>query len=262
MSILDWILGRGRPPVLRVEHDPQFRALLQEASSQLQKQNYALAKTPLLEALKSRDQISHAPTIEWLLNTLIFTWFKLDELDEGRDVLSQYISHHAGEKIALRARAMFNWYLDNNEEALRDYSEALRLAPGDPESLAGRGQVLVDLGEYGRALSDLDQALRAYAQTDPSTQIPIKEAEAYARNGRAAALAGLGRFDEALEEFRKSIALSPQNAWVYFNRARAYEAHGDPALAAADYRRALTLDKPKLSPPKAAQAQLKLANIV
>jgi tetratricopeptide (TPR) repeat protein len=261
MGILDWIRGRGRQPVPGVDHDPTFRALLADASSQLQTENYAEAKPLLLKALNSRGQIGHAPTVEWILTGLIFSWWKLDQLAEGREVLSEYLSRYGGEKIAIRAHAIFNWYLGENEAALRDYSEVLRIAPGDPESLAGRGQVLVDVGEYGPALADLDQALRAYAETEPSKRTPMKEAEAYARNGRGAALAGLGRFDEALGEFQKSIALCAENAWVYFNRARAYEAHGDAALAAADYRLALSLDKPKLSALKAAQAQLRLAKI-
>ena len=84
---------------------------------------------------------------------------------------------------------------------------------------------------------------------------------AYTLNGRAAAYAGLGEFDRALSEFEKSISFCPQNAWVYYNRAEAYENRGDKAKAIADYKLALTMKSPKLNTLKRKYAETKLKTL-
>jgi tetratricopeptide (TPR) repeat protein len=53
-----------------------------------------------------------------------------------------------------------------------------------------------------------------------------------------------------LAEFEKSIFLSPQNAWVYFNRARLLEANGRAQDALRDYRTSLERRDPSLTPKK------------
>jgi serine/threonine protein kinase/Tfp pilus assembly protein PilF len=52
----------------------------------------------------------------------------------------------------------------------------------------------------------------------------------------------LGRFEDAIAAFRVCIALAPETAECYYNRALAYEAAGDKAHAVRDYTRALKLD--------------------
>jgi tetratricopeptide (TPR) repeat protein len=53
-----------------------------------------------------------------------------------------------------------------------------------------------------------------------------------------------GDFDRALSEFENSIILCPQNAWVYYHRAEAYERRGRTAEALENYRLALTMKSP------------------
>jgi serine/threonine protein kinase/Tfp pilus assembly protein PilF len=53
----------------------------------------------------------------------------------------------------------------------------------------------------------------------------------------------LGRFEDAIDAFRVCIALAPETAECYYNRALAYEAAGDKARALRDYTRALDLDR-------------------
>ena len=56
--------------------------------------------------------------------------------------------------------------------------------------------------------------------------------EAFVHNGRAFALAGLGK---NAAEFEASIRLSPENAWVYHNRGQVCGLAGDRENAIADY---------------------------
>jgi hypothetical protein len=66
-------------------------------------------------------------------------------------------------------------------------------------------------------------------------------------NGKTATLAGLGQNDLAVKEFKDSINLQPDNAWVYFNRVQFHERNNDIAAPAAAYRVALDKEKPPLS---------------
>ena len=52
----------------------------------------------------------------------------------------------------------------------------------------------------------------------------------------------LGNYEEACAAFRASIALAPEAAECYYNRALAYEALGRADAALSDYSRALELD--------------------
>ena len=53
----------------------------------------------------------------------------------------------------------------------------------------------------------------------------------------------LGRFDDAIDAFRVCIALAPETAECYYNRALAHEALGHKALALRDYTHALQRDR-------------------
>jgi serine/threonine protein kinase/Flp pilus assembly protein TadD len=53
----------------------------------------------------------------------------------------------------------------------------------------------------------------------------------------------LGRFDDAIAAFRVCIALAPETAECYYNRALAHDASGQKEWALRDYTRALELDR-------------------
>lgn len=79
------------------------------------------------------------------------------------------------------------------------------------------------MGEHANAVKDLDaalKALKAVSAADPSWTRWCEQIEAFAHNGRAFALAGIGDLPEAEKEFALSTKLSPGNAWVYHNRGQ------------------------------------------
>ena len=59
---------------------------------------------------------------------------------------------------------------------------------------------------------------------------------------RGVARADAGDTDGAITDLTKVIELDPGTAAAYVRRGRIYEAEGDKARAAADYRRALEID--------------------
>lgn len=150
---------------------------------------------------------------------------------------------------ALATRAASYWYSEHFVEAVEDYSQLLELDDELPFAYVGRGQAYAELGEYQLALDDLERAVGMEDEADSESGL------AYALNGRALALAGLRRFEEAQRDFDESICLRPSNAWVHYYRGLFYTMLEDLPQAARSFRRSLELADPKLTKRKRERAE-------
>ena len=110
----------------------------------------------------------------------------------------------------------------------------------EASALSARGQLLAEVGKFQQALDDLNRAL------DLATRDEIIRSQAHSARGLA--YSGLGDQARALAEFQASLDLAPENAWTYYNRARAYGSTGQHDNAAEDYRSALEKRTPPLTP--------------
>ena len=97
-----------------------------------------------------------------------------------------------------------------NDRALADFDEAIRLSPDDPAGFKDRGGVLVRMGQYRRAIDDLNRAI----ELDPNL------ATAYLNRG--AAYNSLGQYERAIDDLAKAIKLDPKNAGAHTNIGLAY----------------------------------------
>lgn len=161
------------------------------------------------------------------------------------------VSRYPDDCLGYRARAEAFWYEDRLSDAIRDYSRAIELNPTDILSRSGRGQVLAELGRSSDALGDLDfvlQLLDTVRNTDRTRLEWCRDIEAFVRRGRGVALAASGQIGDAMDEFAKSVTLKPDNAWVYYSRARVYDQQADRQQALADYSTAITESEPALTP--------------
>jgi hypothetical protein len=69
----------------------------------------------------------------------------------------------------------------------------------------------------------------------------------------------IGRFQQALDELASAEQVTPDNAWLHFNRARVLDWQGDQAQAArVSCLRSLVLESPPLNRPKRQMAQRRL----
>lgn len=251
MKLLDWIRKGATDSDSKAKAVQEVGPILQKAYALLKQRDYEAAREVLLPLLEFRDRIIDRPTIDWVLTSLASTWLFQERFEELIAFLSDYIRSHPSDCAAYFERAAGYWYAGHLQEAVHDYSRAIELDPADLQSRSGRGQVLAELGESDKAIEDLDIALRIVKSArhpDDSWREWNKDMQAFIRNGRAVALADLGRVQEAMAEFDASISASPENAWVYYNRARVHERHGDREKALADYRTALSKDHPPLAP--------------
>ena len=220
------------------------------------------ARELLLKTLEQRNEIGDLTVLNWLLELLHWTWILTEQYRDGTEFFSKYIPLYPNDVRAYTLRAGLLWYSGELTQAIDDYSRALELDANDILARMGRGQVFAECGEFSNAINDLNfvnENLEQNAITDASWRSQVK---AYSFNGKAVAHAGLGDFERALDEFERSIALCPDNAWVYFNRAMFYENEGSKAEAIADYKLALQKTSPRLSALKRKYAEVKVKAII
>jgi tetratricopeptide (TPR) repeat protein len=263
MRFIRWIAARFASPKSHVPAGGPY-VLAQTAHAELRSQQYDRARVLLLQAIGSRAEMDDPVLIDYLLGALASTWLLTDRYEDAIAFFTAHIANYPQDSEAYHGRGAALWYLGRLQQAIPDYTRALELKPDTFLTLSGRGQLLAEVGEPARAMEDLDPVLRLLKttnSTDPELIAWHTDVEAFARNGRAFALSGLGDFAAAMSEFDRSIALCPDNAWVYHNRAQAYEHLGDLNRARADYERSLSKTGPALSLPRKEHAQTRLSSL-
>ena len=219
------------------------------------------AEKSALEAMAMTTEDSEQSLTDYGLILLDSIWMKGESYGRAIEFYTDFIRSHPNEPLAFQYRADHYWYDAQPEQALKDCSRALEFNPEDPGNLLGRGQVFVELGKPNEAIVDLQEALTILHKDTQDPSSNPSESIAYTRNGLGAASALLGDFSGALREFGLSIALQPENGWVYFNRAKALEQMGETSKALADYKKSLACENPKLTPHKRAYAESRIGQL-
>lgn len=124
----------------------------------------------------------------------------------------------------------------DEDRAISDYDQAIRLNPKFANAYGGRGNAYQSKGDNDRAMVDYNEAIRL----DP------KYIHAY--NGRGNAYHAKGDDDRAIADYNEAIRLDPTYKYAYNGRGNAYHAKGDDDRAIADYNEAIRLD-PKYDYP-------------
>jgi len=220
----------------------------------IQKGEHEKADADFQQAIACEPGMAEAFAMERLLLEAAY-YGRQEEYDEAVSRASEAIELDENCLPAYAIRAGAYWYSEQLVEAVDDFAQLIeRNDERDFHAHAGRGQVYAELGEFDLALSDLDHAL-ALVNKLAGGKSPSKTGLAYAYNGRAFALAGLGRLDDAMRDFDRSLRDAPQNAWVYYNRGLVFHHLGRNAEAAASFRQALEKTDPALPPLKRDRAR-------
>jgi len=119
--------------------------------------------------------------------------------------------------------------------ARSDLDEAIRIRPNYLEAYINRGIMSYEEGSFSQALSDYDQAIKI----DPAV------AEVYYDRGDV--FAKQDDFTQALLNYNKAIALDPDYAEAYTNRGSLYVKQGNIIQALSDYNKAIGLYPPAAS---------------
>jgi tetratricopeptide (TPR) repeat protein len=127
-------------------------------------------------------------------------------------------------------RALANQSLERYEDALRDYTEAIRLGHREAQTYNNRGLVNFKLEQFEDSQADFDEAIII----DPSF------AEAFFNRGNLFELQG--KTNEALADFTKTIELEPRYHIAYKKRALIFEKMGIFDKAISDLNKALEIN--------------------
>ncbi len=119
--------------------------------------------------------------------------------------------------------------LDQWDDALADFDALLKIVPNDPNTLYARAWVQAQRGDDKAAITDLDRVL----------SIVPKDQDALLDRGGLNIRAG--RYDAAIEDFTSLLTLDPKAAAAAYNRGRAYYAKANFEDAAEDFALALEL---------------------
>jgi tetratricopeptide (TPR) repeat protein len=132
--------------------------------------------------------------------------------------------------LTYRYRGWSYHYDKESGKALADFSQAIKLAPQEAWCYRDRGRFYTKLEDYEKALADLSTAIELASQ----------EAEFY--RDRGFAYTKLKEYQSAIEDYNRAIELDPKQAWAYDSRGDAYYALEKYERAIEDYTRAIELD--------------------
>lgn len=96
-------------------------------------------------------------------------------------------------------RGILHMREQHHERAMKDYDDALRIAPGIPEAKINLGAMLYYMGRYDEAVAALNDGVK----------IENEEARAAAHFNRALAYERLGDIDSAYADYRTALILQP-----------------------------------------------------
>ena len=128
-------------------------------------------------------------------------------------------------------RGAVHQHLGHFDKAMQDFSDAVRLAPKMVQAHIGFGQCLVHDHRDPEALVEFQRALE------------LKPDAVLALVGRGGVYLRRKQYGPALADYDKALKINPRYMPAYTNRARAREAIGDFAGAAADRRSEAALRK-------------------
>ncbi len=152
--------------------------------------------------------------------------------------------------IAYRAKG------DNNR-AIQDYDQAIRLNPNFANAFVNRGIVYESKQQYDRAIQDFDQAIRLnpnYANAfssrcwgraiwgqqlqaalaDCNESLRLRPADSDTLRSRGFVYIRLSRFDDTIADCNTALRINPKNAYALFERGIAKLRKGDDAGGNAD----------------------------
>jgi tetratricopeptide (TPR) repeat protein len=180
-----------------------------------------------------------------MLSALADLHLSAGDFDTAEDLYRQATERYPANPETLVGLGYARWYGGSPADAEATFTQALALVPGEARALGGRGQVRLDLRDYGAALTDLGRALKG--------SLPGAE-EIDTRSARALALAELGRGTEAEIELTAARQADPPRARTLLRAGRIAMLAGHADQARTDLQTALRASPP-LTPREEAEAR-------
>jgi lipoprotein NlpI/rhodanese-related sulfurtransferase len=182
--------------------------------------------------VKSSTVLANTPEIIGIMGRVIGRVFKSEILNDD----SQTIPLDALIADASNNRGFQHLRNGDYDYAIRDYHQAIKLNPENPQFYFNRGLAYQGKREYDRAIEDFDKATK------------LNQNYVMAHFYRGQAYFEKRDYDHAVENYDQAIELNPEFVDAYTNRAFAHYSKGDYDRAIEDYDEAIKLD------PKSAES--------
>ncbi|HWR40214.1 MAG TPA: tetratricopeptide repeat protein [Patescibacteria group bacterium] len=131
---------------------------------------------------------------------------------------------------AYLSRGKVQWLRGQKEQALADYDETLRLDGKNGEAYYRRAILNAERGKIEAALEDVNKAIALY----PTYQ-DVYLLRAYLN------LYKQDRYQQAVDDYTRLVAMRPDDAQIYADRAMAYNKLQNNELALVDINKAIAL---------------------
>jgi tetratricopeptide (TPR) repeat protein len=132
-------------------------------------------------------------------------------------------------RAAYHNRGQAYFFKGDNDRAIADYNQAVRLNPKDSVAYANRGNAYSNKGNNDHAIADYDQAIRL----DPKAAFYHNRGYGYHNKGE---------YDHAIADYDQAIRLDPKAAYAYRNRGIVYSDKGEYDHAITDFDQGIRLD--------------------
>lgn len=166
----------------------------------------------------------------YLLSLSLFSWQHVHIWKNSYTLWSDVIRQFPKSALGYYNRAHALTEAGRYDLALKDASQAVRLAPHHVNSYLNRGRIYANKEVYELALMDFSRAVRL-APENPM---------GYLERGNI--LLYFHQHDPAIQDFTTALRLDPRQSPAYNNRGNIYLLTGRHELAMADYTKALEID--------------------
>ena len=161
---------------------------------------------------------------------MLLTWKRCEIWKDGVSLWSDVLHSYPIFSKAYRNRGVAYADIGENDEAIADFTKAMRLEPNFPFDYISRGHVYLNEGKVPEAIKDFTTAI----QLEPNI--------AYHYNDRGDAYRKMCNFDQAIKDYNKAMELEPDNILAYFGRGCAYDGKGDLLKAIYYYTKAIEIN--------------------
>jgi tetratricopeptide (TPR) repeat protein len=158
-----------------------------------------------------------------------YSYGETKNFDEAIRCYSEAIRLHPDNMIAFHNRGLTRQNKGDFDGALKDFDEAIRLGPDVRENYMSRGVARREKGDLLGAIEDFTQAIRL----KPDFR------EAYLSRGNV--YQRIGDLDKSITDLNYVIQIKPDNDLAYYNRAIIWEMKNSYSLAIDDYQKYLNL---------------------
>jgi tetratricopeptide (TPR) repeat protein len=211
-----------------------YASTLQASISRAEGDNRATERY-LQDALSEFSLLQDRELIARSLSALAEVYFADGDFDQAAQVQRAAVDRLPAYVDALIGLAFAEWYAGSPADAEATFALALGVSASAARATGGRGQVLAELGEYDKALANLDPVVFSV--------LPLEE-EVDARSARAMALSGLGRTEEADKELAMASRQAPGRARTHRRAGRIAMLRQQNEHAIAEFRLALDAKPP------------------